>query len=368
MVGLIRTLIDTIVESKGLDSKRNRVEYTANICQAILALDPQEVYDYLVGVKNINAPAPMWSSQDIPSSVASAIGDLETLRNRVHDPSEIFYQWCDFFPNALNAAVASSQLEALQFQLDCITHTIQGMPKAGDWTSMRMVAGKIGDALSVAIRMHRNVAAHMIFDFLENNVELRKSASSYLGECLFKDAVQYGNNTLLYRTLDFDQVNGSVRKEKASKQRYELKSEYVDSVLSVGKAKTLVMLLQDGHLDPNQGRDTTLAYHALTYGRPDLARILLENGADVDAPAKRSAGKTALWHAVSCGNQRTVEMLLSFGADPDCVDVKSPLGTAESGQVCPCEFLLRKVKENGKEYLERANLWDVYVEEAAPLC
>jgi hypothetical protein len=365
MVELIRTLVDAIVETKSLDSGRNRAEYTANICHAFLALDPQEVHDYLVGVKNINTSAQMWSSQDIPSSVASAIGDLETLRNRVHSLSEVFNQWYDWFPNALNAAVACGQTEVLQFQLDCITHTIQGLPKAGDWTSMRMIARKIGDALSIAIRLHRNVAAHMIFDYFESNNKLKESASSHLGESLFKDAVQYGNNALLYRTLDLDQASGSVRRGKALKQRHKLRSEYVDSVLSIGKAKTLVMLLQDSHLDPNQGLKTTLVYHAMTYGRPDLARILLENGGDVDAPAKRSSGKSALWHAVSCGNQNTVEMLLSFGADPNCVDVNSPLGTANSGQVCPCEFLLRKVKENGKDYLERTDLWDVYADEEA---
>src|SRR5205823_14459101 len=77
--------------------------------------------------------------------------------------------------------------------------------------------------------------------------------------------------------------------------------------------------------DPSalQARDAdgaTLLHHAAWKGHPEVAALLIELGAEVDAQSSNSHWGGTPLHAAAHGNQRKVaELLLQAGADPQAV-------------------------------------------------
>ena len=74
----------------------------------------------------------------------------------------------------------------------------------------------------------------------------------------------------------------------------------------------------------------TNGYHALINGHLDVARLLIDKGADVDKQTK--SGKTPLYHASSKGHQDVARLLIDKGADVDkqTKSGKTPLHHASS--------------------------------------
>lgn len=78
-------------------------------------------------------------------------------------------------------------------------------------------------------------------------------------------------------------------------------------------------------LDANPGMldafDPDLSWTALAYaarnGDVDMVRYLIERGANVDAHDAARAGETALYEAVSCGHFEVARLLVEHGADPN---------------------------------------------------
>ncbi|MBJ6983995.1 ankyrin repeat domain-containing protein [Luteimonas sp. MC1750] len=81
----------------------------------------------------------------------------------------------------------------------------------------------------------------------------------------------------------------------------------------------LGVLVQKGGFDPNEptGVTDTSALH-LVVRTPDVAKILLDAGADPNAVA--GMGRTPLHFAAQRGNSQTVEYLLQAGANPNARD------------------------------------------------
>jgi uncharacterized protein len=63
--------------------------------------------------------------------------------------------------------------------------------------------------------------------------------------------------------------------------------------------------------------DFTALHYAAFFGGPAAARLLVENGADVNAYADNELGVHVLNSAVAAGRGETVELLLEAGADPN---------------------------------------------------
>jgi ankyrin repeat protein len=76
--------------------------------------------------------------------------------------------------------------------------------------------------------------------------------------------------------------------------------------------------------------------------RFDLVKLLLSNGAQIDAIINQEQGVTALWHAANCGNEEDVRFLLDHGADPESQrGWRSPMQVAkERGRQNIIELLL----------------------------
>ncbi len=59
---------------------------------------------------------------------------------------------------------------------------------------------------------------------------------------------------------------------------------------------------------------------AVFFGHVDIARLLVERGADVDQPSRNALRVAPLHSAVASGTLELVELLLSNGARPDCTE------------------------------------------------
>jgi ankyrin repeat protein len=88
---------------------------------------------------------------------------------------------------------------------------------------------------------------------------------------------------------------------------------------ALGKTRQLQRLLgSDRELANSRAADDFTALHyAAFFDGPETARLLVENGADVNAYADNELGVHPLNSAVAAGQGETVELLLEAGADPN---------------------------------------------------
>lgn len=97
-------------------------------------------------------------------------------------------------------------------------------------------------------------------------------------------------------------------------------------------SRHVVPLLLKNDVDPNTEFDTrpALMISAL-FGELEIARSLIEAGADIDLPDE--PGTTALMLAAEYGYTEMVELLLNAGADPNLKDImeETALNKAEKG-------------------------------------
>jgi ankyrin repeat protein len=77
---------------------------------------------------------------------------------------------------------------------------------------------------------------------------------------------------------------------------------------------TRVLLAAGAPVDGPPGRRETPLITAASYGEPEMARALIEAGADLEATGVAVPGGTALSHAVAFGNSAVVDVLVAAGA------------------------------------------------------
>jgi len=86
---------------------------------------------------------------------------------------------------------------------------------------------------------------------------------------------------------------------------------------AVGNQQPVARLLLAAGADPNAetlAGDSNCIVLAAQSGNPELIRVLIENGAEIDRPAD---GVTALMTAARNGDEASVQTLLSLGARPE---------------------------------------------------
>jgi hypothetical protein len=111
-----------------------------------------------------------------------------------------------------------------------------------------------------------------------------------------------------------------------------------------GREDTVRTLLTDGN-DINAGNRNgeTPLHLAAEQGNSDIVKILLEQGAMVDA-VETAAGYTPLHYAARQGHSDLCDLLIRFGADPDALteNLDSPLHLAiEKGRAGVVRVLLK---------------------------
>ena len=99
--------------------------------------------------------------------------------------------------------------------------------------------------------------------------------------------------------------------------------------------KEIVKSLLDSGADPNiaDGEGLTPLLEAIVYfplESAEIAKLLLESGAEVEKEMKRGCARTPLFRAVSFGSSEVVKVLLDYGADPnkEAQDGLTPLSYA----------------------------------------
>ncbi|KAH7085230.1 hypothetical protein BKA63DRAFT_485193 [Paraphoma chrysanthemicola] len=323
-IKLIQSIVIWLLKKRcnsRVDIKSLRSRYTADICDAVMALDEETLQKVLL---NTTSSQPGKSSKPVPDfapamlpAVAAAIGDTDLLTEHTSKATDLYEAPCEYFPAAIATSVACGQTKMLQFILEYLEKKVKGKPEALSWRPMRSAARAIGQSLRVAIKLHKTEAANIIFGFLANNETFMGSSSWWLGEQLCKDCMRYANADLMYeafaydRTARYDPCNSDPG-EKFSISPYEF-----EFLLNHGHWTALDIIIKKGLL----GSDPTLVKYALDKRKGDVARILLENGVDVNAPVDSISedlkGKTVSWHVAKGGYYADVRLLLLHGAEPD---------------------------------------------------
>jgi len=102
-----------------------------------------------------------------------------------------------------------------------------------------------------------------------------------------------------------------------------------DEAGSVSRVNLLLALGADPNARAKEGHAVTPLQHAAWAGHVEVARVLLDHGADVNAVDE--CGKTALHWAAECGHTDVVKLLLDRGADvtvKDRDDLSTPMARA----------------------------------------
>jgi hypothetical protein len=346
-----------------LQSEQRRFQYTRGVCDALMALDKKKLRGHLKDKSIINQAVESQNLYDIMPAVAAAIGDTELLLRHIASHEDLYTSTCKLFPTALEAAVASGHTDILSYMLSYLKTNVKGKPEVDSWIEMRCAARGISQALRVAIRLHKTNAGNLIFDFLADNRVFSGSTSIYLGERLIKDCMTYGNGALIYGAFAYDSRGSYHSNDKGTLGELPLNESEEFFLFKFGHPNALRQLIRNGQFDPNKwAQYCPPLNYALDKQRCDMARVLLENGADVDARPKERDGKTALWRAAEQGHINDVKLLLEHGAQPS--HKKPDLSPLYATRYRKCRFLLEKVMEHGKEYLSRPDLWQIYDEES----
>ncbi|KAI4655828.1 hypothetical protein J4E93_000543 [Alternaria ventricosa] len=327
------------------------------VCTSMMALESKALHGYIKGTVNANKGGRPDNLADMRPFIAAATGNMKLFELPTLTPALLLEQRHNLLPSALKAAIVADQDAMLRKILKYVVDNVKGKPDAKTWKDMRSAARQIGEALCMAVRLHKNVAANTLFDFRDANEPFARSMSWFFGDRLLHCAIDSTNTAVLYRVLGVDNPGVVAHVKEGSKTHYRIDSISMEILYKRGGIVFWRMLLKDGVVGPNElCSDKTPLQHALKKRRYDIARILIKSGAVVDTITPD--GSNVLWQAAKDGFAKDVEFLLDHGADPNSVgkDGKSALAAAESGQYGKCRFSLRQAIDQRKEESERREL------------
>jgi hypothetical protein len=183
----------TLPQENSATNDALRRERRRAVCDAMMALSPEYLREYFRGTKVAKNNGLQLPWKDIVPAMAAATGSPAILAKFSTTPFALLRQGHDLFPSALQAAIASDQIPMLEKILQYLVENVKGKRDSGSWKDMRKAAEKIGKALCVAIRLHKNIAANMLFDFRNKNTLFAQFSPGELGHWLFNDAVRHRN-------------------------------------------------------------------------------------------------------------------------------------------------------------------------------
>jgi hypothetical protein len=229
---------------------------------------------------------------------------------------------------------------------------------------MRAAARYISQALRVAVRLNKTDIGNQIFDFFADNPLYRQSTSLYFAGQLVNDCMRYGNMDLIKGAFVYQENGCYHSSDKDQTLDFTVSADDEEFLFKHGTLNAFRALIKTRLFNPNAGKFHRVPLeHALARRKYKIAQILVEHGADPNATAYRK-GQPILCTPAFEGCVEDVMFLLKHGANPEHPDQKlSPLQSAIYGHNNKCTFLLTKVKEHGKDYLERSDLWKLYAKD-----
>lgn len=382
VIAFIQRIVNYLPKSRNLTSaqkEKQHARYITNICDAMQALDYKSFVVCLT-VERFEEPLALWTEQRLVPALAAATGHAGAVK-----PSAIVAKLqqpnCPLFPDVLAAAVAAGQDGSLQIVLQVLLENVKkGSRIKGSWEEMRKVSRSIGEALKVAIRMHKNTAAAMIFNFFAKNTAFKRSTLLHMGDQLTETSLVHENRHTIVQSLKFDLSKEDKSAEEMSGPVPPSCATAIRVLFKKSSKKMLRYLIELGQIDPKSftrhqepGRyissseedilDITPLKLALLSRRLDLARVLINHGAVVDTPLPAS-NHTCLHEAVENGHIEDTRFLLQMGADPGQRDDKSSawaLAAMKKKTMSArgkCLFLFEELAKEGKEGLKRGDLWE----------
>jgi hypothetical protein len=300
------------------------------------------------------------------------------LQKSVSQCKVLFDEPCGLFPNAFHAAVAADRTKILRGQLNYITNAIRGSRENEKYPLMQAAIRNIIKGLKIAVRLRRSAAGNMLFDALDGPKSLRETTSSMkaitfgktdysrLGENLYRDCVKQNCIDLVYRSLQLIQPVHPIEPTIGPPNCYGIRDHRMGFLIRYGSLRMWAKLLEDGQIDPDRNHNRrTLVHNALQCRRRDVAQVLLDYGADVNA-FDSARGVTALYCVAEGGFYWDVLFLLKNGADPKYPYddlTKSPLQVAEKMGFSKTRFLLRLAlskMHNAKPITWNAEVLEMY--------
>ncbi|USP73443.1 hypothetical protein yc1106_00717 [Curvularia clavata] len=351
----------------GGNPETRRLECTSVICTLLLTLDLESLMLYLnpfYTFYEARKTMDVSKMSDTLPAIAAALNNTEWLLKHATSISDILSSACKVLPYALDAAVICQSTKALCLILRGLLKSLEdiGTSEASGKTS-RIALG-VSNALRLAIRLHKIKAANVIFNFIVRYQELYLSTWKYLEDAALKDCMKQGNFALLRRALHHKFMCFVPSTTYLAKNWVLSPGEYED-LYQCGHTKLLQFLLSHKIVNPNihnsgiQCRtDITPLMMALRSKRYDLAQVLVQNGADVNAKSKHGRGDTALIFAAERGFYEDVHFLLCNGANiaPTGKQEDDALWVATQNSWRKCEWILKKATRKGIDYIRSKHI------------
>ena len=283
-----------------IEHRKLRFRYTHQVCEVLMALDSDVLREHLIGQGKVDTAMQSGSLHALMPAVAAALGDGNLLLSHTASHTDLSIASCKHFPNALDAAVASGSTEILSVILAYLKANVKGKPQADSWDEMRGAARSVGQALRVAIRLHKTDAANMIFNWLFKNRVFGGSMSKFFGEKLIKDCMRHGNTELIYGACAYNSRGAYGTHQYGRLGKLPLPASQEFFLFKYGHPSVLRILIESGSFDPNNSRSIyPPLQQALDMRRLKLMRVLLTNGADLNVTVKYKREKSILPHAVA---------------------------------------------------------------------
>ncbi|KAF2125628.1 ankyrin [Dothidotthia symphoricarpi CBS 119687] len=302
---LVAWLTSVVQETSRFDdgvSTFTKEQCSANICNA---LGPCGVlYDYLTN-KGLVIPKEYHGS--VPAAAAAASGNVAALRKILLDNVKRGVP--------LRPLGASIVVAAVSGQADVLRELLL---YAG--SIIKPPASLLNGAMKAVIRQNHLECAELLFSYQQSTNLCIITMRSYQNDCFVTGSRQM---------LDI------IQKEKRQ-PNFSLHLDELQKINALSKAtpELFRLLLQDGLIKPNSALDIYCGHKtalgvALSNDRYDIARMLIEHGADVNMrPPSAPLGVTALWHASNDGDIDAVRFLLDHGAE---------IGYKTGDSCCPIE-------------------------------
>ncbi|CAO2656050.1 Nn.00g048530.m01.CDS01 [Neocucurbitaria sp. VM-36] len=350
----LKDLTETVLHIRGSATDELRKQYTFDICTALSSVFWKQLRwrIFLRDSSEVQAP----SVENDLSAALAATGNIDLLLDLASSRPGCLTNDCSCLPTPIQAAAACGQVAIVQMISDHIAQET----KANGSDALKL-SRNVEDALTSATRKSQKQTAHLIFDLLDQVPRSRRGLRS---SRFFESCIRHQDIGIL-RRIPMNLVKDRIGSEHG--RFWTPITSRMDLLLREASCSVLRAMLDDKLFDPNDLGDTTPLAVAIRNHRYDLARVLLQYGAQVDGVPTYGHHVTALWHAakegfIGGGENRLpgIRFLLAHGANPDIYgDWRSPLRVAEKGWP-DVYFLLRQAKEFGVDVALRSETWEQY--------
>lgn len=323
----IKDTVDTLMETKQPKSTELRDIYLHRVCQAVIEnMEAVHFRNYL------RHGCPLWDEdedeqeefgevspefstniQDQIGAAAAAVGDLEYLQSRIQDPRVLYQEDFRYLPSVLKAATVTGNTEIVEWILNHPDLESTRNSRDPDVTNRYIRA--LDGALSIAARTAQTSLGLTIAESCLEIEQRRGIASGHWIDGPIESASEYGNGDLF---LELVACRGRSQERWHSCMIMDGLA-FEDIMLFRHASRSLILhLLRKGAINPNQFGSYVPMQLAMVNRRFDLAKLLLDYGADVDARSCGGLGHTALEYEVNrpypCFSN--IQFLVEHGSDP----------------------------------------------------